>query len=75
MVGAFSSCAPLVEWCPGMPARVAHLLATVVAADPTVRIVYVDAISADAYFRTVEDGRTVFYVHPTHRHAVTQRVD
>ena len=75
MVGAFSSCAHVVERCPGMPARVAHLLATTVATDPTVRIVYVDAISPDAYFRTVEDGCTVFYVHPTHRRAVTQRAD
>lgn len=56
-----------------MPARVDQLLAAALVADPTVQIVYIDAITPDSYFRTVEDGLTVFYLHPIHRRAVTQR--
>ncbi|MBP2390050.1 hypothetical protein [Aeromicrobium fastidiosum] len=58
-----------------MPARVDQLLASALATDTSVQIVYVDAIRTDSYFRTIEDGRTVFYVHPMHRHALSERVD
>lgn len=49
------------------PARVQRLIASIIADDPSVQIVYVAAVRPDSYFRSLENGQTVVYVHPSHR--------
>jgi hypothetical protein len=57
-----------------IPARIDQLLVAAIVNDPTVQIVYTTAVTPDSYFRAVEDGQTVFYVHPMHQAVVESLV-
>ncbi|MCL8249812.1 MULTISPECIES: hypothetical protein [Aeromicrobium] len=43
------------------------MLARFLADDPDIQVVYVRAIRPDSYYVSVEDGRTVIFVHPVHQ--------
>ena len=49
------------------------MLARLIADDPDAQVVFVKAIRPDSYYLSVEDGRTVIFVHPMHQSAVRRR--
>lgn len=53
-----------------MPSRIDRLLVAAIENDPTLEIVYTTAVTPDSYSRTIEDGVSVYFVHPMHRGVV-----
>lgn len=53
-----------------MPTRIDRLLVAAIENDPALEIVYTTAVTPDSYSSTVEDGVSIYFVHPMHRAVV-----